>query len=273
MLFQRVGKVAAQNTPAILTALGVSGTLTTAYLAAKAGFKSAEVLKDAEEAKQEAFVEVSLSKEEQTEESVEVASAFTGTLTKREKFDAVWQLYAPAASTAVLTVTAIILASRVQERRTAAMTAAYTTIERSYSEYRAKTIEKMGKKKEEELRAAISQDQIDRNPPTSSTIIVTGRGNSLCKDGWSGRYFHSTKTNVDRAVNDFNSKVLRDGYGSLSEFWSFIDLVPVDESDMIGWTSDKLLEIDWDGAVGPDDEPALSFSFRVLPNPRFASAY
>jgi hypothetical protein len=273
MLFQRVGKVAAQNTPAILTALGVTGTFTTALLAAKAGFNSVEVLKEAEKVKQDEFVQVSLSEEEQTEEGVEIASMMAVPLTKREKTEAVWKLYVPAAASAALTVSAIVLASNIMGSRNAALAAAYTTVERSYTEYRAKNIERIGKKKEEELRAAISQDRINKNPPTTSTIIVTGRGTSLVMDGWSGRCFYSTKTEVDKAVNDFNSKVLRDGYGSLSEFWAHIDLPPVDESNMIGWSSDKILEIDWDGAVGPDDEPALTYSFRVLPNPRFASAY
>lgn len=267
MLFQRVGKVAAQNTPAILTALGVTGTFTTAYLAARAAFNSVEVLKDAEEEKREIHFT-----HQSNDEGEAVEVEFDG-LTKREKFDSVWKLYIPAATSGALTVSAIILASNIMGSRNAALAAAYTTVERSYTEYRTKNIEKIGKKKEEELRAAISQDRIDRNPPVQSAIIVTGRGTSLVKDEWSGRYFYSTKTEVDKAVNEFNSKVLGDGYGSLSEFWSYLNLPPVTESNHIGWSADKILEIDWVGAIGPDEEPALAFDFRVPPNPRFASAY
>lgn len=273
ILFQRVGKVAAANTPAILTALGVTGTFTTALLAAKAGFNSVEVLKDAETAKQEQVVE-EFEHPVITHDAADFVESIDSIgLTKREKAEAVWKLYVPAAASAALTVSAIVLASNIMGSRNAALAAAYTTVERSYSEYRTKNIEKIGKKKEEELRAAISQDRINKNPPTPSTIIVTGRGDSLVMDGWSGRCFYSTKTEVDKAVNDFNSKVHRDGYGSLSEFWAYIDLPPVDESNMVGWSSDKILEIDWDGTIGPNDEPTLTYSFRVLPNPRFASAY
>lgn len=274
ILFQRVGKVAAANTPAILTALGVTGTFTTALLAAKAGFNSVEVLREAEEEKKANVLGDALQEVEEGPEPEDVEIHIVSEeLTFKEKAEAVWKLYVPAAASAALTVSAIVLASNIMGSRNAALAAAYTTVERSYSEYRTKNIEKIGKKKEEELRAAISQDRINKNPPTPSTIIVTGRGDSLVMDGWSGRCFYSTKTEVDKAVNDFNSKVHRDGYGSLSEFWAYIDLPPVDESNMVGWSSDKILEIDWDGTIGPNDEPTLTYSFRVLPNPRFASAY
>lgn len=262
MLFQRVGKVAAQNTPAILTALGVFGTFSTAVFAAKGAFKASEIIAEAEEHGTLTAVD--------GEEEIPVKF---DDLPFKEKFELTWKCYIPAATSVALTVGAIVLSSNIMGSRNAALTAAYTTVERSYTEYRTKTIEKMGKKKEEELRAAIAQDKINQNPPQATSIIVTGRGDSLVMDGWSGRCFYSTKTDVDRAVNDFNSMVLRDGYGSLSDFWSFINLPPVDESNMIGWSADKLLAIDWVGAIAPDDQSALQFSFQVLPNPRFASAY
>jgi hypothetical protein len=265
MLLKRVGKVAADNTPAILTALGVSGTLTTALLAAKGAFRSVEVLNDAASDKTMTYLEENPDVPADDHPDLE--------LTTKEKVEAVWHLYAPAATSAALTIAAIILAARVQERRNAALASAYTVVEKSYAEYRAKNVEKFGKKKEQELRDAIAQDKADRLPTSQSTLIVTGKGDHLCQDAWSGRYFTSNKNLVDRAVNDFNALLMKNSYASLSEFWSLLGIPPTTESDYIGWRSDKHLEIEHSGVVDETGEPALSFSFRVLPDARFASAY
>jgi hypothetical protein len=265
ILFKRVGKVAAENSPAILAALGVSGTLTTAYLAAKAGFQSVDVLKQAEEEKAEKIASDERTSEELSEEER------SSKLTPQEKFETVWKLYAPAAASAALTVSAIVLAVRVQERRNAALAAAYTTIEKSYSEYRAKNVEKLGKQKEQKLRDEIAQDQVNRHPASQSTIIITGNGDTLCRDGWSDRYFNSSLNLIERAVNDANAQINKHGYVSLSEFWSYLGIPPTDESDIIGWRDQ--IEIDITGVVDDKGEPAVSYSFRNHPDPRFMSAY
>lgn len=268
-LFKQAGKSVAENSPAILTAIGVTGTITTAYLAAKAAFQSVDVLREAEEAKKEEhFSDVS---DPETGEPVE--QEFEG-LTTQEKIEAVWELYAPAAVSCALTVTAIICSNRISDRRTAAMASAYSVVKESYAEYRAKNTEKIGKKKEQEIRDEIAQDRINRMPVSKSTLLVTKRGGeTLIKDAWSGRFFNSSRTLVDKAVNEFNSQVNKDGYASLSEFWGLLDIPPTSESDYIGWTSNKLLEIDWSGVIDEDDEPALCFTFKTLPDARFASAY
>lgn len=269
ILFKRAGKVAAENSPAILTALGVSGTLTTAYLAAKAGFRSVEVLKATEEDARKHFFG-----DQSDDEGEPVEVEFDG-LTKKEQVEAVWELYVPAVTTAVLTISAIILAARVQDRRNAGLAAAYTTVEKSYSEYRAKNVEKLGKKKEQDLRDELAQDRVDRNPVSKSTLIITNKGGeTLCHDSWSQRYFTSSRNLIDRAVNDFNSQMNKDGYGSLSEFWYLIGLAPTIESDRIGWRADKnLLELEWSGLAAEHDQAAMSFTFRPLPQPKFDSSY
>jgi hypothetical protein len=162
----------------------------------------------------------------------------------------------------------------VQERRNAALASAYVTIKDSYTEYRAKNIEKLGKKKEQELRDSIAQDRYDRRASGRSTIIVTKKGGeTLVQDAWSGRTFNSSRNQIDRAVNEFNSYVLRNGTGSLSEFYHEVGIPSTTESDYIGWRDDKLMAIEWSAVIDEDDEPALCFTFTVLPDPRFASAY
>lgn len=264
ILLKRAGKVAADNSPAILTAIGVTGTLSTAYLAAKAGFNSRDKLREAEEAKREEhFTDIS---SEETGEPTE--QEFTG-LTFQEKVEVVWKDYIPAVASAAVTVAAIIYAARINDRRTAAIASAYSTLEKGYSEYRAKATEKLGKKKEQEVRDEIAQDRLNANPVNRATLIVTGKGDTWCYDMWMDRYFMSDMESIRKAVNDFNQKVIAETYQSLSDFYELIRLPTTRASDVVGWNTDQLLEVDFSGTLREDGTPCIAISFKTEPISRF----
>lgn len=260
VLFKRAGKVAAKNSPAILTAIGVTGTLGAAYLAAKGAFQASEVLTKATEHKKAQLGEG-------FDEEVDGALSF------EEKFNLTWRLYAPAASCVVLSVTAIICANRIGDRRTAAMASAYSIVEKSYAEYRAKTTEKVGKKKEQEIRDEIAQDRQDANPPSSTTFIVSGKGSTRCFDKWSGQYFTNDMESIRSAVNDFNQLVINSTFASLTELYHMIGVRPTRASDEVGWDTDKLLEVEYSGTLHADGTPCIAIDFRTMPNPRYSQLY
>lgn len=253
ILFKRAGKVAAENSPAILTAIGVTGTLATAYLAAKGAFKASDTIREAQEV---------INQEE-----------ISHPLSTREQFDLTWKLYVPAAASAAMTVAAIICSARISDRRTAAMASAYSVVEKSYAEYRAKNLEKVGKTKEQAVRADIAQDKIDQNPVSKTTLVVTGNGETLCFDEWTGRYFTSDMETMRRAVNDFNARIINETYASLSEFYDLLGLTATTESDFVGWSTDKLLDIDIHGAIDKTGNPCLALEFVSKPMARFDSSF
>lgn len=272
ILFKRAGKVAADNSPAILTALGVSGTVATAYLAAKAAFQSVEVLKEASTEKhlKDSDGNFRDDKSPRTMTEEELAER---ELTTQEKVEAVWELYVPAAISGALTITAIICSNRISDRRTAALASAYSIVEKGYHEHRAKVIEKTSKKREQDIRDEISQDHVTNHPLGQTTLIITDGGETLCFDMWSGRYFTSSKVRIDKAVNEFNAQVINNTYSSLSEFWDMIGLPPTSHSDDIGWSTDKLLEISTAGILDENDNPGLAIDFLSKPSSRYTSAY
>ena len=45
------------------------------------------------------------------------------------------------------------------------------------------------------MRDAIAKDRIDKNPVSSREVIITEKGNTLCYDAVSGRYF---KSDIDK---------------------------------------------------------------------------
>lgn len=247
-IIKRAAKLASDNSPVILTSVGVAGVITTAVLTGKATFKAAEVL-----AKEEAALK---------------ADAAMGhplhVLTNKEKAQIVWREYIPAAGVGAATITAVIMANRIGTRRTAAMAAAFTLTEKAFVEYKDKVVDTIGRTKEQRVRDDVAQQQVTRTPVPSNLVIVSGN-EQLCFDSWSGRYFLSTMEELKKAMNDLNHRVLQDMYASLSDFYDLIGLEHTQESDDIGWNVDKLLDLEFSTCISPDQKPAISISYRVEP--------
>jgi len=247
-LINRAGKFVADNSPTILTTIGVTGSLTTAYLTGKASFKAALIL----------------AEETYNEELADNEEEFTG-LTFQRKLELTWRLYIPAASSAALTVFSIVSANRIGSRRTAALAAVYSLSEKALDEYKTKVVEKIGASKERKIRDEIAQDQVDKNPLSSREVIITGGGEVLCFDAYTGRYFYSDMEKLRKAQNDLNHQVLNSYYASLTDFYELIGLPRTSESDEVGWNSDEMLEIMYSTTLSEDGRPCISITFKVTP--------
>jgi hypothetical protein len=140
-LAKQVKQAIADNSPAILTALGVTGTLTVAYLTGKATFKAAEILS-----------------EETTRRKIDDDPELDGW----DKVDLVWKQYVPAAGIAAMTIAAIISANHISTRRVAAFASAYSFAEKGFAQYKDKVLEKVGEKKEQDIRDEVAKQRLDR---------------------------------------------------------------------------------------------------------------
>lgn len=261
-LFKRAGQVAAENSPAILTAIGVTGTLSTAYLAAKGALKAAEALKEAEEAKLAEF----------RGEAPEDDTSIPEPLTTQEKFEATWEHFVPAALSAAMTVAAIICSNRISDRRAAAVASAYSVVKESYTEYQNKTAEKVGPKKAAEIKEEVAAEMVRRHPIRTTEIVAPVSGQVLFYDRWSGRYFYNDVETIRGAVNDFNQQLIHDMYMSLNEFWEKINLPSTTCGEHLGWTTDNLLEteITW---VTVEGERVAFVDFKTLPIAKYDRSY
>lgn len=247
-LTRRGTHLLSSNSPAILTAIGVTGTITTAYLAGKASFKAGEIIANEQDR---------LDKETTLEQA--------RMLEPKEMLVLVWKEYIPAIGTGVVTITCIILANRIGMRRAAAVAAAYSISERAFAEYKEKVVEHIGKNKEQKVRDEIAQDRVTNNPPGRSEIIITGTGEVLFLDLYSDRYFQSTMETVKKAMNDVNYAILNHNYASLSDFYNKVGLSPTGFSDDVGWNTDKILDLQFSTAMTNDDRPCITIDFRVAP--------
>lgn len=242
-LAKRAQKFAVDNSPAIFTAIGVTGVITSALLTAR-GTKLYM-----QELAEEGYYDRDYKFEREPKEHLQRA----------------WKFYIPAAGTSVLTIAAIVYANRVGNRRAAALAAAYSLTEKAFDEYKHKVVERLGSDKERNLRDEIAQDRVNKKPVDTKEVIVTGNGQVLCHEAFTGRYFQSDMETLRKAQNDINKQVINDSYASLSDFYDLLGLPHTDNSSEVGWNTDKLLELQFSATLTKYNVPCISMSFSVSP--------
>ena len=126
--------------------------------------------------------------------------------------------------------------------------------------------ETYGEKKEKEVRNAIAKDKIEKNPVSSNEVILTKKGDTLCYDALSGRYFKSDIEKLKRCMNEINRQILNDGSASLNDFYYEIGLDSIKIGDDLGWdTRQGLVDIDFSSQLASDGTPCLVLDFSIAP--------
>lgn len=245
---KRSRKVLSDNSPAILSGAAIAGTIITAVLSARAGYKASEHLQ-AKIAEDPEF----------TKELLE------GDRPRRTIAKETWKLYTLPAVTGVGTVMAIATGTKISTNRTAALAAAYTITDRAFGEYKAKVVETLGEKKEQtEIRDKIMQDRVNADGQRSALVVISNN-DVLCYDAFSDRYFQSSMEEIKKAQNDTNYEIQHNLYCSLTEFYNRIGLPETPYSNDIGWSNNTLVDLEFSTVLTPDQRPALGFNFRVEP--------
>ena len=231
-----------RHSPAILTALGITGMIGTTVLAVKATPKALDLIENKKE---------ELDKDK---------------LTVVETVKATWKCYAPAAVTCVTSAACLIGASSVHTKRNAALATAYKLSESALIEYRDKVVETIGEKKEQSVRDAIAKDHVEKNPVTNNEVIITDRGYTLCYDELSGRYFYSDIEKIKKAANELNRQMLNDMYVSLNELYYELGLEGTKLGEQMGWNIDRgLIDLKFSATVSADDRPCIVLDYRIPP--------
>ena len=191
-------------------------------------------------------------------------------VTKKEVFSLCWKYYVPSALSASISIPAIIFSNHVHNKRAAALATAYTMAETTLEEYRNKTKEIVGQKKEEEIHQEVIKDKIE-NSPKPNTIAILSGDNSLWFEPLTGRYFYSNWNTIQRKANELNADCLNGmtGYITLSEWFEAIGLEPTTASDLLGWTIESgtgyLIDINPGSTVTKDNQPCGIVNYRYDP--------
>lgn len=225
-----VKTVMIKNSPAILTAVSISGVFVTAYLAGKASFEASDILQNEED------------------------------LSIKESVKKVWPLYIPAGIVGITTIGSIVYVNKISSKRAAAAYSLMAISEKAFDEYKVKIIEKLGERKEKEVREEIAKDRIINNPPTN--VLVSGNGAILCCELFTGRYFNSDMETLRKAQNDINAKLFLNMYVPLGEFYHLVGLPNTSYSWNVGWVSDKQMALDFSTVLSEDNRPCIAFDYN-----------
>jgi hypothetical protein len=143
-------------------------------------------------------------------------------------------------------------------RRNASLATAYSLTENAFREYRSKVVETVGEKKDKVVREAIAKDRLEKDPVENKEVIITDRGDTLCYDVLSGRYFRSNVDKLNKAVNEINRRMINHNYISLNEFYYEIGLSNTTLGNVLGWHIDRgTIELEFSAQLAENGEPCL----------------
>lgn len=247
-IINEIQKAVIKHSPEILTGLGIAGMITTTVLAVKATPKALDLINDRKD-------------ELETEKLPPIEAVKTA-----------WKCYIPAAVTCATSTACLIGASSVHLKRNAALATAYKLSESAISEYKDAVIDKLGEKKEQTIRDKVAEEKIKKNPVSSSEVFITEKGNTLCYDTISGRYFKSDIDRIKRAENAINKQLLDEMYVSLNDLYDELDLDHTKLGDELGWKiDDGLVELYFSSQLADDGTPCVVMDFTRAPKYNFSN--
>lgn len=262
-LFQKAKVFADKNSPSILTGLAVAGVISTTVMAIKATPKAEKLLLEAKIAKMD-YIEY-----DKIAEHPEILLKDTPLpdLTALETLRIVGMTYGPTVLMGGATIGCILGANSINLKRNAALAASYALTSDTLRDYKAKTKELLGEKKEQKISDAVTGDKIKRTPVSTDKLVRTGRGETLCFEPWSGRYFLSDIEYIRKIINDMNVMLINQSFITMNELYYALDLPETKIGDQIGWEVEngKLVEPLFTSTLTEDNTPCLVLDFQVAP--------
>lgn len=245
-----------KHSPEILTGLGIAGMITTTVLAVRATPTALYLM----EGKRD---ELELEPDEK--------------LPLIEAAKVTWKCYIPAAVTGVASTACLIGAASVNNKRNAALAAAYALSDSTFREYREKVVEAIGEKKEQTVHDKVSAERM-KNTPINNEVIVVGNDSTLFLEPISGRYFKSTIEKVKQAENALNKIINTDAFNSgvsLNDFYEMLGLNKTTMGETVGWNLDTGLidiymsphQVEEEGPY--EGQPCLVINYRKPPKYEF----
>lgn len=205
--------------PTILSCAAIVGVVGTAVLTARAVRRSARILQKAEEGRD-------------------------GKLTKLETAKAAVPAYIPAAIVGSLTIGCILEANLLNKKQQAALASSYILLSQSQRKYRKAAKAVFGGDADSKIVSRMAKDTYISADGLSlySPDLDRMSGKMLFYDTFSDRYFTTSISAVLNAQYHLNRNLTLRGDAAVNEFYEFLGIDPIEEGDVIGWSSEEMLE-------------------------------
>lgn len=240
MFFRQMGDFVGKNSQTILTYFSVGGLVGTTVFSIRATTKADMILLDLRE-------------------------KYGNDIPKDVLFRKIAPLYIPTVIMGGLTAASIIGSSKSAAKQSAVLASSLYSAEMALKEYQAKVVETIGEKKELTVREGLAGDQIARNPVSRNQIFITGRGDHLCYDTLSGRYFKSDIEKLRQLQNEMNRCIISEMWVTLNQVYMEMGLDPIELGNDVGWNVDHMLDMQFSGHLTDDQQPCIAVVHSVQP--------
>lgn len=238
----RTSLVLKKNSPNIMVATGVIGVIAGAILLCKETLKVNDILEESRE-------EIDTIKKEFPDDKKELTKAYISTAKK------VTVAYAPGIIIGTASLGLILAANNEQNRRIAAVGAAYSAIDTAFSSYRKAVIEELGEEKDLQFRHGLVKKKIEEveiDPETGKEKKVKKDALVSTIDGYSdySRFFDSSCPDWEESPeqnfiflrmqqNYANDKLKIQGHLFLNEVYDMLGLPRTEAGSVVGWIYDS----------------------------------
>lgn len=250
---KRIGIKLRKHSPEILLVAGLGGAVVSAVMACKATTKLSTIMEESKN-NLEAIHKCSENKEIADKYSVEDTKKDT-TIVYVQTGVKLAKLYAPAIAVGIVSATSILAANNIMRKRNVALTAALTTTDQAFKEYRSRVVDKFGEQVDKELKydikakkfeETVTDPETGKEKKSKNTVSIANPGCSeyarffdeTCKG-----YERETQYNLMflRAQQQFaNDKLVADGFLFLNDVYDMLGIDKTPTGQLVGWKYDEL---------------------------------
>ena len=251
--FHKTGLQLKKYSPEILVGVGIVGVVASAIMACKATTKVNDILENTKahvDAIHDGVENGEVNGVEYTAEDgkkdLSIVYAQTGL-----KFA---KLYGPAVAVGALSITSILAAHNILNKRLVASAAAYAIVDKNFKDYRGRVVDRFGEALDRELRYNIKSQEVDE-------VIVDGEGNetvvkktvqtaSINEESDYARFFDETCAGWDKnpefnltflknQQRYANDKLKAQGYLFLNDVYESLGIRKTQAGQQVGWIYDE----------------------------------
>jgi hypothetical protein len=253
------------NSPVLLVGTAIAGVVATGVLAAKGGYKARGIIDEARMSRVaspvgpfDTFADYREAYDEYAKDALD--------LTVSEKVQLTWLCYAVPGVTALSTIASVVGVHTIHTKRSAVMAGMYALTSSKLDDVQTKAEEMLGAKKAQVLKDDVGQKAIDRTQLVEDEVIITPFGTELFYDDFCGRYFTSSVSKVEEAVNTVNREIIKEGSASVNFFYDILGLEENTVGAQFGWGGKDEVRVSFGGVLDKKTQrSAVAMWFQSAP--------
>lgn len=163
-----------------------------------------------------------------------------------------WKYYIPTIVVGSLSVCCLVASYSINQRRNAALASSLAISEAAMTNYQKHVVDAIGEEAERGIRDSFEKSEIAKAEMAQRKLsskeearYLEGDGTVNCYESTTQRKFWSSKEDIKRAVNNLNQERLTGigTYVTLNDFYRELNLTTTTIGDLLGWNLDTPVEV------------------------------